>query len=89
MAKPCDVLVRVVSQKGHCDAGHKVGDEFIVGAKTPEGLCSVALHSIFPFFRVLRFGGSHPWQSDPDVIEAVPCPDQKNPALFELRRLYK
>ena len=89
MTEPYDVLVKVISQKGTCNAGHKVGDEFILGDKTPEGLCLAALHSIFPFVRVLRFGGSHPWQSDPDVIEAIPCPDEKSPVLLELRRIHK
>ena len=43
-----DVLVKVVTQEGTCTAGHKVGDEFVLGTTTPAGFCAAALHSIFP-----------------------------------------
>ena len=89
MSEPCEVLVKVVSQQGTCEAGHKVGDEFVLGLKSPSGFCLPALISIYPFVRVLRFGGGHPWQSDPDVLEATACPDAKNPVVFELQRLRK
>jgi uncharacterized repeat protein (TIGR04076 family) len=32
------------------------------------------------------FGGSFPWEKDPDVT-TVACPDPDNPVVFELRRL--
>ena len=35
-----EVIARVISQKGTCAAGHKVGDEFVIGEKTPPDLCS-------------------------------------------------
>ena len=40
MAEGCKVSVKVVSQQGRCTYGHKVGDEWVVGDKTPEGLCT-------------------------------------------------
>ena len=80
-----DVTARVISQKGTCAAGHKVGEEFVIGEKTPPNLCSWACYSLFPFATVLQFGGSFPWEKDPDKT-TVACPDPGNPVVFELRR---
>ena len=33
------VLASVVSQRGICRAGHKVGDEFLLGRECPAGIC--------------------------------------------------
>ena len=88
MAERYEVLVRVISQEGTCAAEHKVGDEWVIGAKTPQGICLSAFNSLFPNARVLMFGGSLPWETDPDVATAA-CPDAKNPVVFELRRLRK
>ena len=80
-----DVIARVISQKGTCAAGHRVGDEFIIGEKTPPDLCSWAFYSLFPFASVLQCGGSFPWEDDPDKA-TVACPDPASPVVFELRR---
>ena len=88
MAETYDVVAKVISQKGTCNAEHKVGDEFIIGFKTPAGMCGSAYAAIFPAFRVLRFGGSFPYSSDPEAV-TVACPDAENPLVFELRRVRK
>ncbi len=80
-----DVIAKVISQKGTCEARHKVGDEFVMGEKTPPNLCSWAFYSLFPFAQVLRFGGSLPWEKDKDKA-IITCPDSDNPRVFELRR---
>jgi uncharacterized repeat protein (TIGR04076 family) len=80
-----DVIARVISQKGTCAVGHKVGDEFVIGEKTPPNLCSWAFCTLFSFADVLQFGGSFPWEKDPNKI-TVACPDPANPVVFELRR---
>jgi uncharacterized repeat protein (TIGR04076 family) len=80
-----DVIAKVISQRGTCEAGHRVGDEFIIGQKTPPGLCSWAFYTLFPFAEVLQFGGSFPWEEDPNKA-TVACPDPTNPVIFELRR---
>ncbi len=79
------VVARVISQKGTCAAGHRVGDEFVIEEKSLAGMCSWAFYTLFPFANVLRFGGSFPWESDQDVT-TVACPDPQNPVVFELRR---
>ena len=83
-----DVAAKVVSQKGTCACEHKVGDEWLLGTKTPEGLCLSAFGAVFPYARVLAVGGSFPWETDPDVASAA-CPDADNPVVFELRRIRK
>jgi len=79
------VIAKVISQQGTCEAQHKVGDEFLMGEKTPPNLCSWAFYSLFPFAQVLQFGGSFPWEKDPNK-SSVACPDPDNPVVFELRR---
>ena len=79
------IIARVISQKGACEAGHVVGDQFIIGQKTPPGMCSWAFQALFPFAEVLQFGGSFSWEKDPSKA-TVACPDPVNPVIFELRR---
>jgi len=85
MAKEYKVVARVISQKGECHLGHRVGDEFEIGHVTPSGMCSWAFYTIFPFATVLQFGGSFPWE-DSQGKAVVACPDSQNPVVFELRR---
>ncbi len=82
------IVARVISQEGTCEAGHKVGDEFIMGQTTPSGMCSWAFYTLFPFAEPLQFGGSFPWGSGPDKVR-VACPDPDNPVVFELIRVDK
>ena len=86
MTKQYKVVARIVSQKGICSLGHKVGDEFVIGDYTPAGMCSWAFYTLFPFATALQFGGSFPWESDPDKA-VVACPDSANQTVFELRRI--
>lgn len=80
------IIAKVISQKGICGAGHKVGDEFVIGQTTPEGMCSWAFYTLFPFAEPLQFGGKFPWEKDPKKAK-VACPDADNPVVFELRRV--
>ena len=88
MAERHEVLIKVVSQKGKCEQEHKVGEEWVLGGKTPAGICCSAFAALLPNARTLMFSGSFPWETDPDV-STVACPDAKNPVVFELRRLRK
>jgi len=85
MVDETKVLARVVSQEGTCGAGHKVGDEFDVSGPTPAGMCPWAFYTMFPFLVGLLYGGTFPWEKDPDKA-TVACPDADNPVVFELRR---
>ena len=89
MAESYKVNIRVISQRGSCEAGHKVGDEWVIdGENAPAGICLYALYSLFPFVPAMSFGAEFPWEADPDVT-TVACPDPTNPVVFELRRVLK
>jgi len=83
-----EVVANVISQKGNCASGHRVGDKFIITDKTPPGMCVWAFYTLFPFISVLQFGGSFPWEDDRDKA-TVTCPDPANPVVFELKRVRK
>ena len=87
MADEYRVIARVVSQKGTCVAGHKVGDEFPTGDVTPANMCSWVFYTMQPFATVLQYGGSFPWEKESDDTATVACPDPENPVVFELRRI--
>ncbi len=88
MSERYEVAVKVISQKGTCANEHKVGDEWVIGAKTSAGICLSAFNALYPDLRVLMFGGALPWESDPDACRKA-CPDAENPVVFQLRRLRK
>jgi uncharacterized repeat protein (TIGR04076 family) len=86
MVERYEVGIKVISQKGTCNYAHKVGEEWVLKTKTPEGICLAAFYSLLPNARVLMFGGSFPWEADHDVT-TIACPDAENPVVFELRRV--
>jgi uncharacterized repeat protein (TIGR04076 family) len=88
MSEWYQVKARVISQKGTCNAGHKVGDEFLIGDTLPAGMCSWAFYSLFPFVSALQSGGTFPWEKDPDKT-TVACPDAESLVVFELTRIKK
>jgi uncharacterized repeat protein (TIGR04076 family) len=80
------VIARVISQKGTCVAGHKVGDKFEIGEFTPPGFCSWAFYTVFPFASTIQHHGHFPWEEDPEKA-IVACPDPANPVVFELSKI--
>jgi uncharacterized repeat protein (TIGR04076 family) len=87
-AESYDVSLKLINKlnDGNCSAGHKIGDEWILGEETPENICPSAYHNIYTWAMVLRYGGQFSWQSDPDVIMAK-CPDWSVENYFEIRRI--
>ena len=88
MTERYEVAVKIISQKGTCEYGHKVGEEWVLKTKTPEGICLSAFNALYPYARTFMFGGAHSWDADKDVT-TVACPDPDNPVVFELRRTRK
>lgn len=95
MADPEKVVLKIISVKGNCAAGHKAGQEFDLSKDFTLGfsedgkvLCPSAFYAAFPGWRVLRFGGEFPWEEDKDCAH-VACPDPLNPVMMELRRVRK
>ena len=74
--------------KGHCNAGHNVGDKIELSGHSSGGLCGFFYHDIFPYIMMLQFGGGFPaeWVEDPDVVE-LECMDRVNAVKIELRRI--
>jgi uncharacterized repeat protein (TIGR04076 family) len=86
MAERYDILAKVISQKGHCAAGHNVSDEWVIGSHTPEGMCIPAFNSMLPKARALMYGGALPYGDNP-YVTTVACPDAQNPLVLELSRI--
>lgn len=84
--KEYDVVIKLVSNQSPCHIGHQIGDEWVFQYKTPGDMCSLAYNAILPFALVLKYGGTFPWQKDPDVVQAS-CPDAEVNNVFELRRV--
>ena len=83
------VTAKVISQKGSCGIGHKVGDEIIFTEDGVKGkICIHALYSFLPKVFAMMFDSQFPWLDDPDVSTSA-CPDAYNPVVFEISRKKK
>ncbi len=83
------VEVTVVSQKGRCAAGHKVGDRIVFDGKSVKGnICYSALMVLLPKVYAMRYGAQFPWAENKDAI-CNACPDHENPVVFEIKRIRK
>jgi uncharacterized repeat protein (TIGR04076 family) len=83
------IEVKVVSQKGKCAFGHKVGDKIVFDGKSVKGdICYSALIVVLPKVYAMRYGVEFPWSKDKDVIFNA-CPDAENLVVFEIRRIRK
>ena len=81
------IVACVISQQGHCAAGHQVGNEIVFDGQTVQGkVCLSALYSFLPKVFAMRYGAEFPWLADKDVATHA-CPDAHNPVVFEIRRL--
>ena len=80
------VKVTLVGQSRTCHAGHKLGDEWVVGRFTPAGMCMGAFSSLLPYITTLRFGGSFPWE-EREGEATLACPDHHVCNVFHLQRL--
>jgi len=81
------VVATVKQVKGHCNAGHTVGDQIELSGHNTGNMCGFFYHDLFPYVIMLQFGGGFPpeW-GNPDVIE-MSCMDKMNEVTIELRRI--
>lgn len=84
--KRYDVRIELISQLKECPNGHKVGDTFVVGSKTPAGICLGAFGSLLPYITTLRCGGSFPWENEAGTGTFC-CPDPEVVNVFRLVRV--
>jgi uncharacterized repeat protein (TIGR04076 family) len=86
MAKnPDDItplIAEVISMKGDCSAGHKVGDRLSISPWDSGGLCGFFYHDMYPALTMMQFGGRYPWQSGDEII--VECPDRQVAVTMKL-----
>ena len=79
----------MISQKGKCAFGHKVGDKIVFDGKTVKGnICYSALMVVLAKAYAMRYGSEFPWTKDKNIIVNA-CPDAENPVVFEIRRIKK
>jgi uncharacterized repeat protein (TIGR04076 family) len=83
------VVGTIKSVKGHCNAGHKVGQQLELSGHNTAGMCGFFYHDIFPYVIMLQFGGGFPVEwGNPDLVE-LECMDRTNVVKIELKRLKK
>ena len=81
------VKVKVVSVKGPCKAGHKVGDEVIFKYNQVVGnICFDSMCSMIAKVHSLRYNAQFPWLKDPQDPARHGCPDGAN-VIFELSKI--
>ena len=83
------VIGTVKSIKGHCPAGHNVGDTFELSVEDSAGLCGWLYHEIFPHVWMLQAGGRMlgPNKEKLEKSILVPCMDMDNQLVLELKRI--
>ena len=74
----------ILSVKGQCGAGHKVGESFQISCWDTGGLCGFFFHDIFPSLNVMQFGGRYPWGSADEMV--LECPDRENAVTVRIRK---
>ena len=84
------ILVKIISQEGHCAAGHKVGDEILFDWDTNEiqgKICLHALYSALPKIYALAHGGDVAFavNDEGDRVARHACPDGYNPVIYEFK----
>jgi uncharacterized repeat protein (TIGR04076 family) len=80
------VIGRIVSIRGHCSYGLKVGDEFELGHMSTSGICPDLFYNIYPSVMTYQFGGKFPETGTlaGERMEFT-CPDVINAARIQLR----
>jgi len=82
------IIAKVVSRKGTCEFGHKIGDEVVFDGETIQGrICMSALYSFLPKVYAMRYGAAFPWLKENKDVATHACPDAFNPVVFEICRV--
>ncbi len=91
MEKPVKYIeVKVLSVKGTCAMGHKVGDLIKIKEAGVEGkICIHALYSLLPAAFAMLYEAHFPWLKENPDRKTHPCPDATNPVVFEITRIRK
>jgi len=81
----CEVIL-VPEGGNHCrgSAKMKLGDKFIIGLKTPEGLCAKVFAHMYPIVNDMRKSDETQWEKEQGYCDVV-CPDTR--ATYRLSRM--
>lgn len=81
------VIGTIKSVKGHCNAGHKVGDKVEISTRKTAGLCGWFYYDMFPNIVMLQTG-CDPWGDGVRVEKGIlmRCADIDNEVTIELKR---
>ena len=88
--KPYKLVGTILSVKGDCTAGHKVGEKIELTLWDPEKarrappLCVFFYNMIFPYLAVLQFGGE--LEENKDSFQ-MSCSDPINLVTIEVKRI--
>ena len=88
MRKP-KITIELVGKFGPhpCHRGHHVGDSFDYDTERGE-LCPMALHTMFPYIDIIRYGGTLPPGREHGDIR-ICCPDADVVNVFKLNVEYE
>ena len=76
----CEV-VRIIENKFGCS---NVGDVFVIGPRTPAGMCCRAFAAVYPAALAMRFSDKMAWESDDGHLDVM-CPDHD--VVYRLTRM--
>lgn len=79
------IAIKLIDKKGKygCHYGHKIGDCFDFDTERGK-LCSMVLHTAYPYIDILRYGGQLPLSKEYGKIVFC-CPDADVCNIFELQ----
>ena len=81
------VTAKVISVKGTCGLGHKIGDIVTFTETGVEGhICIHALYSMLPAVFAMLYDAQFPWLENKDV-KTHPCTDAAFPVVFEIAKV--
>jgi len=88
---PDVVEVTVISQKGGCGFGHKVGDKIVFDGRSVKGdICYRALNTLFPKIFLMSYGVEFPpphWNEEDGNVMYNGCPNPGKQVSFKIRRV--
>lgn len=67
----CEVI-EIVENRFNCC---KIGETFILGPRTPGGMCAKAFAAVYPTALAMRFSDKIAWESEDGQVEII-CPDR-------------
>ena len=79
------IKLKIIERKGDCPYFQRVGEEYELDKILPHNLCLVALHTVFPYYLTLLYGGWFKWMHDHHAV-IVQCPNPANYVIMEIRR---